>query len=28
VLDPQAKFSGVTTQAVVADILKSVPPPA
>ena len=28
VLDPQAKFSGVTTQAVVADILKTVPLPA
>jgi len=28
VLDPQAKFSGVTTQSVVADILKSVPVPA
>jgi MoxR-like ATPase len=28
VLDPQAKFSGVTTQGVVADILKSVPVPA
>ena len=28
VLDPQARFSGVTTQAVVADLLKSVPPPA
>jgi MoxR-like ATPase len=27
VLDPQAKFSGVTTQGVVADILKSVPVP-
>jgi MoxR-like ATPase len=27
VLDPQAKFSGVTTQAVVSDILKSVPVP-
>jgi MoxR-like ATPase len=28
VLDPQAKFSGVTAQAVVAEILKSVPTPA
>ena len=27
VLDPQAKFSGVTTQGVVADILQSVPVP-
>ena len=28
VLDPQARFSGLSTQAVVADILKSVAPPA
>ena len=28
ILDPQAKFSGMTTEAVVADVLQSVPVPA